>query len=560
MSRTGDPGVDATAAGGDALTGAREALARHDWQRCLVLARAVRADDARAEADRLEVVADAAWWLGRLDECIDARQRAYHAFDERDDRRAAGRCAVWLYEQHGQRGRPAIASAWLQRARRALEDDRDCVEHGALLLREAELAHGDGRLDAAADLARRALVLGRALRSADLEAEALQTIGRVLVDGGDVEGGLAHLDEAMLLAVEGRLGPYSTGKVYCSLISACEDVGDVRRAAEWTEATARWARQHPFAIFPGICRIHRAVVLDRRGSLADAERELTLACSELLSSHVPNAAAAYAEAGDIRRRLGDLDRSEEAFARAEQLSGRVCAGTALLRLAQGRIEDAARIVAACLEDPPANALARARLLPAVAQVAIAAGDLPAARARVAELSSIAGSFDTPLLRAMDALARGRIQLAAGDAGGACTTLRDALHRWQELDVPYEVATTRTLLAQALHEDGDDGAARASFAAARTLFDRIGARLDRDRAELVVRDGTRAWPRGLTDREAEVLGLVATGLSNKEIAAQLGLSVKTVSRHLSNIFTKIDVSSRSAATAFAFEQGITRGPS
>jgi ATP/maltotriose-dependent transcriptional regulator MalT len=552
--------VDATAADDEALTGAREAVARHDWERCFTLARAARADDVRVEAERLELLADAAWWLGRLDECIDAREGAYRSYEEHDDRRSAGRCAVWLYEQHGQRGRPAIASAWLQRARRALEDDRHCPEHGALLLREAELAHGGGRLDDAADLAQHALVLGRALRSADLEAEALQTIGRVLVDGGDVERGLAHLDEAMLLAVEGRLGPYSTGKVYCSLISACEDVGDVRRAAEWTDATARWARRHSFAIFPGICRIHRAAVLDRTGALTDAERELTVACSELQASHLPNAAAAYAEAGDVRRRLGDLAGSEDAFARVEQLTGRVCAGTALLRLAQGRADDAARIVDDCVADMPANPLARARLLPVAVQIAIAIGDLRSARTRADELASIAATFDTPLVRASTALARGRVELADGDAARACATLREALARWQDLEVPYEIATTRTVLGQALRETGDDDAARDSFAAARTLFDRVGARPDADHAGVAACDRGRPLPRGLTTREAEVLRLVATGRSNKEIAARLGLSVKTVSRHLSNIFTKIDVSSRAAATAFAFEHGIARGSS
>jgi ATP/maltotriose-dependent transcriptional regulator MalT len=533
----------------DPLARARDALARHDWEACRVLVEDLRLDEPAADAERLDVLAEAAWWLGRLDECIDARQGAYRAFDELGDHRRAGQCAVWLYEHHLMRGRPAIASAWLQRARRALEGDAVCAEHGALLLREAELAHGGGRLDVAIDLAERALALGRDLASADLEAEALQTIGRVLIDSGGIERGLAHLDEAMLLAVEGRLSPYSTGKVYCSLISACEDVGDLRRAAEWTEATAQWAQQHPFAIFPGICRIHRAVVLDRRGELVDAERELSQACAELLGSHLPNAAAAFAEVGDIRRRLGDLDRAEEAFARAEELSGTTCTGTALLRLAQGRVDAAARIIAGCMAEQSPNRLARARVLPAAAQIALAVGDLAGAHATVQELESTAEAFDTPMLHATAALARGRVQLAEHDVATACTTLRDALRRWQELEVPYEVATTRTVLAQALRDAGDEHGARESFAAARALFDLIGARLD---AHGIDGPHELRLPSGLTIREAEVLRLVAAGLSNKEIAAALHLSVKTVSRHLSNIFTKIGVSSRAGATAFAFE--------
>ena len=533
----------------DALAQARQALARHDWAACQALVANLHLDEPVAEAERLDVLAEAQWWLGQLESCIDARQRAYRAFEESGDSRRAGQCAVWLYEHHGQRARSAIASGWLQRARRLLESDSECVEHGALLLREAELAHGSGDLERARDLGSRALALARELRSADLEAEALQTIGRVLIDEGDVDRGLAHLDEAMLFAVEGRLGPYSTGKVYCSLISACEDVGDLRRAAEWTEATAQWSEQHPFAIFPGICRIHRAFVLDRRGSLEDAEREAERACDELVGSHLPNAAAAFAEVGDIRRRLGDLDRAEEAFARAEELSGGTCAGMALVRLAQGRIDAAQRIIAGCLAQQAPSRLVRARLLPTVAQIAIAAGDLAAARESVAELEATAEAFETPLLAAMASVARGRLQLADGDPEVAVATLRDGVRRWQELEVPYEVATTRTVLGQALRDAGDEEAARASFAAARTMFEQIGARLH---ARGIDGDEDVELPAGLTAREAEVLRLIAGGLSNKEIASALHLSVKTVSRHLSNIFTKVGVSSRAAATAFAFE--------
>jgi ATP/maltotriose-dependent transcriptional regulator MalT len=533
----------------DVLSAARDAIARHDWETGASLAEAARPDDAADDAERLYLLAEATWWLGRLDRCIEARQGAYRAYEALGDTRRAGLCAVWLYEHHSFRGRGAMASGWLQRARRALGDDPSCLEHGALVLREAELAHGAGRLDEALELAERALGLGRDLASPDLEAEALQTIGRVLIDAGAVDRGLAHLDEAMLFAVEGRLSAYSTGKVYCSLISACEDLGDVRRAAEWTDATAEWADQHPFAIFPGICRIHRAVVLDRRGAMVDAERELSRACTELLDSHLVNAAAAFAEVGDIRRRLGDLERAEEAFARAEELTGRACHGTALLRLAQGRTAAAARIIAGCLAEHSPNPLARARLLPAAAQISVAAGDLAGAETCVQELEATAATYDTPMLRAMAGLARGRVQLAAHDVTAAVATLTDALGRWQELEVPFEVATTRTVLGQALREAGDEEAARESFAAARDLFDQIGAHLeagDQRGPDL---------PRGLTRREAEVLQLVASGLSNKEIAGALHLSTKTVSRHLSNIFTKIDVSSRAAATAFAFEHDL-----
>jgi ATP/maltotriose-dependent transcriptional regulator MalT len=535
----------------DPLAAARDLQTRHNWLAALEAATAATVDSPRVEAERCELVADASWWLGHLQDCIDARERAYRLFDEQGDRRRAGQCAVWLWEHHAIAAHPAIAGAWLRRARRALEGEPDCVELGALLLREAETAHGSGDLDLARDLAARAVDLARSLRSANLEAEALQTMGRVLIDEGEVAEGIGHLDEAMLFAVEGRLGPYSTGKVYCSLISACEELGDLDRAAEWTEATTRWAQQYPFAIFPGICRVHRAVVLKRRGSLAEAEREAAQACEELITSHVANAAAAYAEVGDIRRRLGDLDRAEEALTRAQELCGRPCGALALLRLAQGRPDTGLAIITSCLRDTT-NPLSRATLLPILVQVASATGDLDEAESALGELDSIASTFDTSMLRAVAASARGRLELARGDAASASSSLQDAVERWTALDVPYEVATARTLLGQALRDRGDAIGAADSFAAAVRLFDQIGARLDARLSDGEVRP---THPAGLTEREVEVLRLVAAGKTNNEVAADLYLSVKTVSRHLSNIFTKVGVTSRAAATAFAFEHNL-----
>jgi ATP/maltotriose-dependent transcriptional regulator MalT len=544
----------------DAFAEARDALARFDWQAAHDAASAVEVDDPLARATRLELLADALWWLGRLDECIDRREAAYLAYDELGERRRAGQCAVWLYEHHLFKARPAIAGAWLQRARYALEDDPECVEHGALVLREAEAAHGRGELDLAATLSLAIVELARRLRSADLEAEALQTYGRLLIDQGDPAAGLARLDEAMLFAVEGRLGAYPTGKVYCSLISACEELGDLRRAAEWTEATSRWARDHPFAIFPGICRVHRASALNWRGKLADAEREASKACVELMDIHRPNAAAAFAEVGDIRRRLGDLDGAEQAFAKAQELCGATCSGLALLRLAQGRVDAAFAVIGRCLEEAGWNRLHRARLLATHVQICVASGDLDTAAAGAAELESTAEAFGSAMLRATALAARGRVLLAQHESQAACAALREALELWQTLDVPYEVATTRTLLGQALREVDDHEGAASSFAAAEALFDEIGAHLAARDAR-VTRDvaGPRL-PAGLSAREVEVLRLIAAGRTNKEIASELFLSAKTVSRHLSNIFTKIGVSSRAAATAFAFEHDLVSGRS
>jgi ATP/maltotriose-dependent transcriptional regulator MalT len=531
----------------DPLEFVRDALRRSNWQAALDAARVASVDAPGLEAERLDSEAEAAWWLGRLDECIAAREAAYRIYDEQDDRRRAGQCAVWLWEHHAICARPAAASGWLRRARRALDADTESVAFGNLLLREAEMAHGAGDLDRAGELATTALDLGRRLRSTDLEAEALQTQGRILIDQGRVDDGMAHLDEAMLFAVEGQLGPFSTGKVYCSLIAACEELGDFDRAAEWTDATLRWAQQHPFAIFPGICRLHRAIVLKRRGVLGAAEEEAARACEELRESHVANSAAAWAEVGDIRRRLGQLARAEGAFARSQEVSGAPCGGFALLRLAQGHIDEAMTIITSCVAQQ-SNPLGRAGLLAMLVQIAIGAEDLDPAHRALSELETTVATFGTPSLLATEQSTRGRLMLADGDPA-ATVTLQQAVESWHGLRVPYEEATARTLLGQALRTAGDETAATASFDAAARLFDQIGALLD---AREALGDSKPALPAGLTEREAEVLRLVAGGLTNNEIATELFLSPKTVSRHLSNIFTKIGVSSRASATAFAAE--------
>jgi DNA-binding NarL/FixJ family response regulator len=544
--------IDSQADGGmDELEHARAALARWAWAEAFDLARAAAPRAGRDEADRLDIIAETSWWLGRLDDCIDAREKAYEQYESLGDRVPAGQCAVWLWEHNMIKARSAIAGAWLRRARRALEEEPETVAYGNLVLREAEVAHGGGELERAEALGR--VALGRQLPSVDLEAEALQTVGRVLIDGGRLADGLGHLDEAMLSAVEGRLSPFSTGKVHCSMISACEQLGDLRRAAEWTDATLRWAEHHPLAMWPGICRVHHAALLQQRGDWPAAEREARRACDELEGFHVGTVAAGYVEIGEIRRRLGDLDSAEEAFAKAEELCGQQSAGLALVRLAQHRIDAAQGIITRMLGEQTWNRLARGKLLPAHIQIAVAAGDLDTAAEAANELEEIAAASHGPALSAAALTARGRLQLAQGDAPAARATLHQALHHWVQLEVPYEVATVRLLLGQACRICGDEDGARSSLAQAAEIFDRLGAALD---AQLLRDlDLPRARPGGLTGREAEVLGLVASGQTNKEIASTLHLSERTVARHLSNIFTKLDVTSRTAAAAYAFEHDL-----
>ncbi|MCU1427651.1 MAG: LuxR family transcriptional regulator [Actinomycetia bacterium] len=539
----------------DGLAPGAEALARHDWAAAYDQLQAVGVADL--DADAFDRLAEAAWWLSRIDECIGARDAAFHAYQARGETLRAAQCAVWLFEHHCFKAQPSIAGAWLRRARRAIGDDHDCVEYGNLLLREAELLHSSGALAEATVLATEAVELGRRLRSEELEALALQTAGRLAIDRGVPDDGLKQLDEAMLFAIEGRLSPYATGKIYCSLISACDELGDVARAAEWTAATTTWSQQHPLAVFPGLCRVHRAQILGWQGAWEEAVLEAHRACEELETVNVGNAAMGWAEIGDIRRRLGDLDAAEDAFRRAEELSGRPHPGIALLRLAQGRVPAAQAAVARALQDESWNRLARARVLPARVQISIAAGDLDEAASACDELGAIARDYASPMHEASAMTSRGRLALARGECDEACRSLHAAVELWLALEVPYEAATARLLLGQSCRQASDEDSAMAALSAAVKTFDELGAILDAQHTRVLSKASGATVPGGLTSREVEVIALVAEGRTNKDIAVVLGLSIKTVARHLENIFLKLGVSTRSSATAFAIANGLVR---
>ncbi len=534
----------------------RSALAAYEWEAAYGLAGPAAAADP-PDLDALEVLAEAAWWTSRIDECIAAREHCYRLCDAAGDTIRAGTTAMELSENYGFRGQPSVARAWLARARRLLCDAPDGAPRGGLLLREAEVAHSEGALDRAIEFAQQALDLGRALHDIDLEAESLQCLARLLIADRRPDEGLQLFDEAMLMVVEGRCDPFVTGKVYCSFISACEELGDLHRATEWIEVGCNWAEQHPVSAFPGLCRVHRAEVLQMRGEWERAEEEARRACTELDGVNAYNTALSFREIGEIRRRLGDLDGSDAAFRAASDLGLHPQPGLALLRLAEGKVAIAARMIQQALCEVDHDELQRAKLLPAAVQIGIAADDLDAARGAADDLERIARTYRSSIIEATAAVSRGRLLLADGDRSGATTALRVGLQRWRALAVPYEVATTQVLLGEAARQAGDDDEAAACFTAASTTFERLGAALDVARLDpgpaAVADDG--ASP--LTPRETELLRLVSAGRTNREIAAVLFVSEKTVERHLSNVFRKLGVSSRAAATAQGLHLGIVQ---
>jgi class 3 adenylate cyclase len=478
----------------DSLDAARSAASRFAWR---------EAYDAYSNVERsaltpedLESYGDAAWWSGRLDDAIKYRERAYAGFSAAGDKQSAARLALTLTWDHEGRGSYAVSQGWMATAQRLLEGLPESVEHGRVLLTEALAAMmAEGDLAKASELLERALEVATRIGDRDLQVLALSVKARVLVMSGEVEKGLALHDEASAAAVCGELKPFSTGLVYCITISSCQDVGDFRRAAEWTEAANRWCDQADVSGFPGTCRLHRAEIMRLRGDWPAAEAQAVAACEELSDFDRFITAGGYYEIGEIRRRRGDFPGAEEAYRTASEWGRTPQPGLGLLRLAEGKVEGALAGIRLALEETDAPLL-RLRALPALVEVAIAAGDLRNARSAADELERIVDSYKigerrTPAFDATVHVARGRILLAEKDWEGAARCLRKARDEWQRVGAPYEAALARMLLGIAVRRGGDEHAAAIEFESALAAFERLGARLDEERAkELLGRLETR----------------------------------------------------------------------
>jgi ATP/maltotriose-dependent transcriptional regulator MalT len=510
-----------------------------------------RADRARTlSGEDLERLANSAYLLGKDDEYLGALERAHRAHAEAGANLRAVRCAFWLGLRLMFRGEAARANGWLSRAQRMLEcEGRECVEHGYLLLPAVNRELGAGNPEAAYAAAERAAAIGDRFGEADLSASARHLQGRVLIEQGQVARGLALLDEAMLAVSGGGVSPLVAGLAYCSVIDGCQQVYALARAHEWTSALAKWCDERPQMVaFTGVCMVHRAEIMQMHGAWNDAMREAQRACERCAQvSNREAAAAAYYQRAEVYRMRGEFAAAEDAYRAASQWGWEPQPGLALLRLAQGRV-DAAAAAMRRVTSAAAAPSRRARLLPAHIEVMLAADDPEEARRACRELGEIARSFGSSELEALAAQARGAIALAEGDPAAAVGPLRDAWRTWQQAQAPYAAARTRMLLGLACRALGDEDGAKLELGAARAAFAELGAAPDLARIDSLGESSRH----GLTPRELQVLRLVATGKTNKAIAAELSLSEKTIDRHVSNIFAKLDVASRAAATAYAYQ--------
>jgi DNA-binding NarL/FixJ family response regulator len=535
----------------DALVQGREAAERLAWVDAHT-ALSLADQSSSLIAEDLELLATAAYLLGRVEDCLGALQRAQRLHAQGGDVRRAARCAFWLTFHYGSRGDLAQASGWFGRATRLLEHEpQECAEHGYLLVSAAYQQLMAGEHAEAREALARAAGIGAHAGDADLVAFALYLHGRALVWEGRVGEGLAMLDEAMVAVTVGELSPVVAGTVYCGMIELCQEVGELRRAQEWTDAlTAWWDKQPDMVTFTGQCLVHRAEILQLHGAWSQAAQEAKRALKRFAhaADQYATGAACY-QLAELYRLSGDFAAAEDAYQQASRWGRQPQPGLALLRLAQGKTKVAAaasrRVVAETSEG-----FRRAKLLPAHVEIMLIVGDLQAGRDAAAELTDIANAYDTPALRAMAEHARGAVLLTDGDDQAALVALRAAWQLWRELQAPYEAARVRVLVGLACRALGDEEASAMELDAARSVFAQLGATPDLARLEALARGDAEAH--GLTGRELEVLRLLATGRTNHAIAGELHLADKTVDRHVSNIFTKLGVPSRAAATAYAFQ--------
>jgi DNA-binding CsgD family transcriptional regulator len=537
----------------DELTTGRDAYAREAW---LVAYESLRAADeaGQLEPSDLALLATCTYMLGRFGDYIGYLERAYGAYRETGSPVAALRCAFWIGVHLAQRGEMGGAGGWLSRAQRLLElEGPDRVEAGYLMLPRVFQQEGAGELDAAAETAAGAAATGERFGDADLVALAAHERGHILIRLERTREGLALVDEAMVAVTAGELSPIVAGIVYCGAILACRDAYELRRSREWTAALAAWCdRQPDLVAFTGRCLVHRAQVMQLDGAWPAALREARRATKRCLQGENPAAAGeACYQRGEIYRLLGDLPAAEEAYREASSHGFEPQPGLALMRLAQGKAETAEAAIRR-LEAEASGPARRAGLLPAYVEVMLAVDDLDAAGEACDALDSLSEGHEGDQLEAIASQARGTVELARGDARGALPLLRAAGQIWQRFEAPYETARVRELIGQACREFGDEDSARLELEAAREGFAKLGAAMDLARLDLLLEIATAADSHGLTGRELEVLRLVAAGKSNRQVADELVISEHTAARHLQNIYAKLGVSSRTAASAFAFE--------
>ena len=533
----------------------REAFSQGEWGKTYNLLASIDNESPLQPSD-LELLATAAYMTGRDADCIDFWSRAHQEYIRADDLKKAAECAFWTGLILFNMGESARGNGWNNRSKSLLEDySQPCPETGLVLIPEALQHLRSGDTDTAAEIFIKAGKTGKQFNNPDLITFSRLGLGQTRVLEESFSEGTKLLDEAMVSVIAEKTSPIVTGIVYCNVLSICRKICDMHRAREWTTAMSRWCdSQSELVPYRAQCLVRRAEIMQLQGDWEDAMHEIEKAHKLAGKSIPPAEGEAFYCQGELFRLQGNFSKAETSYRRANQMGRKPQPGLALLKLALDQPLAAIEAIRQAEQDNRDPGI-RSAILPAFIEIMLKTDQLQDAQNAANELSGLAENLDTRYLRAIAKRAKGHVLLEENKPRKALEKLNQTWSTLKQEGAIYESARTRVLIGLAYRALDAPETAELELDAASWIFRQLGAAHDLSRTEILTRNAGSEKTHGLTPRELEVLCNLATGKTNKQIASELFISERTVDRHVSNILGKLNLPTRSAATAYAYKHNL-----